>query len=56
MEGTNKVDLLKVKWITKGLTKEEFEELLLNYIAGLDWQEQDELMRKINEVLVNKIF
>ena len=32
------------------------ENIVINYFKNLNWQEQDELLRKINEVLVNKIF
>jgi hypothetical protein len=29
--------------------------LIVEYVKSLDWQEQQELLRNINEVLVNKI-
>lgn len=32
------------------------EKEIIDYFKNLDWQEQDELLRKINKVLVNKIF
>jgi hypothetical protein len=32
------------------------EKQIVDYFANLDWQEQDELMRKVNKVLVNKLF
>jgi len=32
------------------------EKEIIDYFKNLNWQEQDELLRKINEVLVNKIF
>ena len=36
--------------------KMSFEEKILSYVNNLDWQRQDELISKINNVLVNQIF
>lgn len=32
------------------------EKQIIEHFKGLDWQEQDELLHKINKVLVNKLF
>jgi len=32
------------------------EKQIISYIANLGWQEQDELLHKINKVLINKMF
>lgn len=34
----------------------KLEKTFISYIADLCWQEQDEVIRKINKVLVNNIF
>jgi len=48
------IDLFRIteKEIVASITEKE----IINYFKNLDWQEQDELLRKINKVLVNKIF